>query len=126
LYSKLSAFALAQFSTSCELRREGTTHGSKIAAGACHQLAPPVSGPFGIGKWHIHLQAFAHQPQATGALGFIGEGCIARCEGHELNQFEFANVEASLILKFSSFKTAPMELPIFELCSAASIKLGEF
>ena len=64
LDGKLSAFALAKFSTPCELRREGTTHThrSEIAAGACHQLPPPVSGPFGIGKWHIHLQAFANQP----------------------------------------------------------------
>ena len=109
----------------CGMSQSGLTSGSKIAAGACHQLAPPVSGPFGIGKRHIHLQAFAHQPQATGSLGFIGEGCIARCERHEFNQFEFANVEAALILKFSSFKSAPMELPIFKLCSAAAVKFGE-
>jgi hypothetical protein len=102
-----------------------TTQGSKIAAGLCHQLGSPVSSPFCIGKRHIHLQPFANQSQATGALGFIGEGCIARSESHEFNQFEFANIEASLILKSTRFKAAPLQLPISELCTAAAVKFGE-
>jgi hypothetical protein len=58
-------------------------------------------------------------------LGFIGEGCIARSERHEFNQFEFANIEASLILKSTRFKAAPLQLPISELCTAAAVKFGE-
>ena len=99
---------------------------SQVAACSRHELFTPASCSGSVRKRNIHLQAMPHQAQTALALGFIGQGCIAGGQCHQFNQLQSADIEGSLILKSTGFKTAPVQLSVLQPGTTAAIEFGQF